>query len=457
MRWWLALLGAVAFFGPAAAPAAAQERERLDIRLFARVPDPGQPEPIAVATDGTVYVGTNQLGRGDAAAPSKVFAYSPDGALLREYVIEGQPLAEEHGIQGLAFDTDGRLYALDRSATPRVIVLDPATGRQHDYAAFRDVPPCSAGSTGDCSATFTDAPAAPDYAAFGPDGSLYVTDIEQALIWRVPRGGGAAEVWLTDPRLESIFGPNGIHFMPDGRTLLFAVTGSPPWAGGPPVSGRLYSLPVQSDGAPGELAEFWTSRPGDGPDGFAIAASGNVYVALAGASQIVLLSPQGAELGRAPATPVHNLQLEVPVDGPGSAAFHGDRVLVTNHSPILGNRGSWAVLDVFAGEPGLPLFRPQLDAPRAPASRPRIGVTVRPRTAVAGRRARFRFKVTVTEGAETRPVEGAVIRFAGRRTRTGETGRASVVKRFRRTGRYVATVRKRGLRSGTAVVRVRSR
>src|SRR5919106_6803445 len=122
LRRCAVLLAVIVLAGAAAAPGWAQERERLDIRLFARVPNPGQPEPIAVATDGTIYVGTNQIGRGDASAPSKVFAYSPEGALLREYVIEGQPLDEEHGIQGLAFDGDGLLYALDRSATPRVIV-----------------------------------------------------------------------------------------------------------------------------------------------------------------------------------------------------------------------------------------------------------------------------------------------------------------------------------------------
>src|SRR3954447_26686817 len=127
----------------AAIPTPVQARPKLDIGLFAKIGPPGQPEPVAIGPDGRVYVGTNQLGHGDADAPSRVFAYSHRGRLLREYELRGQPLDEEHGIQGLAFDGRGLLYALDRSAKPRVVIIDPRTGAQRDYASFRDVPPCT--------------------------------------------------------------------------------------------------------------------------------------------------------------------------------------------------------------------------------------------------------------------------------------------------------------------------
>jgi sugar lactone lactonase YvrE len=437
--------------------APAEARDRLDIRLFARVGNPGQPEPIAIGPDGLVYVGTNQLERGDRGAPSRVFVYSPLGRLVRQYVIRGQPLAEDHGIQGLAFDGSGLLYALDRSARPRVVLLDPITGDQRTYAVFHDVPPCSASRTADCSATVTDAEAEPDYAAFGPDGSLYVTDIEQALIWRVPRGGGVAQVWFTHPDFENIFGPNGIHFQPDGRTLLLAVTATSP-ATGDATSGALYTLAVLPDGRPGELRQLWRSRPFDGPDGFAIARSGNVYVALAGASQIALLSPAGQELARAPASPVANMALEVPVDAPGSAAFLGQRVLVTNHSAVAGNPSSWAVLDVWAGEEGLPLFYPRVRParPRAPAGRrrtPAIRLSVVPRRVRRGRFQRFHFRATVPVPRGSYPVAGAVISFFGRRVRTNRFGRASVRVRLGRLVRYTVVARRPGLRLGRAFVR----
>lgn len=348
----LALLFALA---PCAALA---QRAPLDIQLFTRVGPPGQPEGIAVDLDGTVYVGTHSWPGSTSTAPSKLFAYAPDATLLRETTIEGQQVDETHGILAMAFDGEGFLYILDR-APARVIRLDPATGAQTTYATFRDVAPCATGGTpGDCSAGLLDLGAFPDYPVFAPDGTLYVTDLEQALLWRVPPGGGPASVWFTDARLEGAFGPNGIQFLADGQTLLFAQTGSQPPGTTDPGTGALYTLPVLPDGSPGELSLFWEGLPVDGPDGFAIAQSGNVYVALAGANQLLVLSPAGAELARVPETPADNAQLEVPFDTPASVAFAGESVLVTNQSFFTGNPDSWAVFDVFAGETGLPLHRP---------------------------------------------------------------------------------------------------
>jgi sugar lactone lactonase YvrE len=339
------------------APSALASRAPLDIRIFARVPNPGQPEPVAVGPDGRVYVGTNQQDHGASSSPSEIFVFSKRGHLHRRTIaLRRQRLDQPHGIQGLAFDGRDRLYALDRSATPRVVRVNLDTGRQRDYARFRDVPSCSPGQSQDCSATAADLPAAPDYAAFAPDGSLYVTDIDQALIWRVPPRGGRPRVWFTDPLLESAFGPNGIQLLSDGRTLVFADTLASQSSGHFP-SGILYTLRIGANGDPGPLTELWVSRPADGPDGFAIAGSGRIYVALAGANQIAVISPEGDEVARVPATPEDNLALDVPLDGPASVAFRGRRLLITNQS-LGGNPSSWAVFDVFAGERGLPLFYP---------------------------------------------------------------------------------------------------
>src|ERR1041384_2531847 len=45
--------------------------------------------------------------------------------------------------------------------------------------------------------------------AFDKKGNLYVTDSFQATIWRVPPGGGTAQVWYQSPIVAGIFGPNG--------------------------------------------------------------------------------------------------------------------------------------------------------------------------------------------------------------------------------------------------------
>ena len=420
---------AIGAFLIAAAPAPAQDRGPLDIRVFAKVGQPGQPEPIAVGPDDRVYVGTNQLGHGDARAPSKVFSYSTGGDLTGEYEIAGQPLDRNHGIQGLVFDADGLLYALDRSADPRVLVIDPATREQRVYATFRDVPPCgpAPGTRGeDCSDTRQDGPAGPDYATFSPTGELYVSDIDQGLIWKVPKGGGPASVWLTDARLESVYGPNGIQFMADGRTLLFANTASNPGAGNA-STGRLYTVPVQPDGSPGPLTQVWESRPLDAPDGIAIAQSGNVYVALAGSSQVLVLSPRFQELARTPRDPAANESEEIPLDGPGSLAFLGERVLVSNHSPIRGDPQSWAILDVFAGEPGLALHYPRI-------SQPRLELRVRRGRGMSRKRMRLIVSVTRHLASRVVPVEGAVVRAPGARARTNARGMAKlrVSRRLRR-------------------------
>lgn len=348
---------ALALAIPASAGAA---RQPLDIRVFARVPEPGQPEPVVVGPHHRrIFVGTNQQGKGDADAPSRIFVYTREGRLARSFALRGQDLSQDHGIQGLAFDREGRLYVLDRSATPRVVRINLRTGRQRSYAMFRDVPPCTEPGARNCSATVNDAAAVPDYPAFDRRGRLYVTDLEQALIWRVPKGGGRPTVWLTDPRLESIFGPNGIQFI-SPRTILFASTATSP-STGDPAAGALFKVRLRRDGRPGPLRQFWRSRPFDGPDGFAVGRSGKVYLALAGANQIAVISTRGTELARVPATPLENQAMDVPLDGPASVAFLGRRLLVTNQTDPLagtGNPDHWVVFDVFAGERGLPLYRP---------------------------------------------------------------------------------------------------
>lgn len=347
------------------ASAQAQSRPLYDVDLFARVPAPGSPEGIAIDDRGLVYVGTSPKEGGPLGArrPSKVFTFDGAGNLIREYLISGQDLDEPfYGLLGMAFDRDGFLYAVD-AAPPRIIRLDPRSGAQTDYARFADVPPCPpGGGAGDCSDTDLDMAALPDYPVFAPDGTMYVTDLNQALIWRVPPGGGEAKVWFTDPGFETLFGPNGIQFLADGTTLLVVLsTQSNPAS---PVQRQpgLYELPVHPDGSPGSLTQRWVAAPSDVPDGFALAQSGNAYVPLAGTTgnSVAVVAPDGTEIARAPPTAADNLLLEVPFDQPASAAFLGERVLVTNHALFSRNPNSYAVLDVFAGEPGLPLFRPSL-------------------------------------------------------------------------------------------------
>jgi hypothetical protein len=88
---------------------------------------------------------------------------------------------------------------------------------------------------------------------------------------------------------------------------------------------------------------------------------------------------------------------------------------------------------------------------------PRIRLAVQPRTTLVARRTRFRFRATYSGRGAIRPMRGATIRFAGRRTRTDKTGRATITARLRHPGLRRVTATKRGFTSTTRHVRVHRR
>jgi sugar lactone lactonase YvrE len=329
--------------------------------VLAHVPPPGYPALSLVAPDRTIYVGTFTNASGNANGPAHLYAYSPEGLMLRDWTIQGENPDGNNGIQVAAQDANGVLYLLDQQP-PRVLAFNPHTGTQTTYATFADVPSCPpGGATGDCSDTVMDNPPEPDYAAWGTDGSLFVTDYTQGLIWRVPPHGGKAKVWFTDPQLDgTMFGPAQITMLSDHHTLMLDTSAGGATSVGNPTSGKLYTLPIKSDGSPGTLKKVWESGPGEGPDGFALAQSGNVYMALVGpgTNQLVEISPDGKELGRAPANPIANATMPVPFDEPSSVQFDGERMIVTNDAYFSGDQTHWVLFDVWAGEPGAPVYVP---------------------------------------------------------------------------------------------------
>jgi sugar lactone lactonase YvrE len=429
------------------------------------VPSPGYPALSLVdPTSKRIYVGTFTSASGEDTGPSKVFAFAPDGQLERTFTIEGQTPGSAHGVQVGAIDTANRLYLLDQHPA-RVLTLNVKTGKQFTYATFKDVPPCLPGaSTGDCSATTTDNEPEPDYAAWGTDGSLYVTDYTQGLVWRVPPGGGEAKIWLTDPLLDgSEFGPAGIVLRPDHKSLLISTSAGPVVGAGDPTTGKLYSVPIEANGKPGALKQIWESGPREGPDGFALAASGNVYMALVGpgANQLVLIDPDGKEIARTPESPTANQQMEVPFDSPSSVEFDGQRLIVTNDAYFSGDQSHMVLFDVFAGEPGEPVFVPGATqpSPEVVRSKKRYSLTVTPRRVKSGHKRRFRFRAHVRDSAGKRPLPRATVIFARHRVRTDARGVAVVKARLHNRGRRLARLLLPGKRRtvAKAYVRVRRR
>jgi sugar lactone lactonase YvrE len=345
-------------------PAAAQQRPFGDTQVFARVGQPGQPEGIAVDSRGRVYVGTNNRGKG-GPGPSKIFRYSSAGRLEREYTIAGQNLEGEHGVLGIALDAAERLYVMDYDP-PRVLRIDPESGRQETYATLPNLPPCGPGTAPDgaCEPGAQDTTPWGNVGVFDAAGNLYATDLHQATIWKIPPGGGVARAWHQSADYQSVFSLNGIQFDRRDGSLVYVLTGA--FDPASPARGRIYRLAVNPDGTPGARSVVAETLPGEGPDGLALGESGRIYVPLVTSSHILVLEPDGTEVARTP-DPVSNRRQQIPYDAPASAAFRGTSILVTNHSYFTANPDSWAVLDMETNELGMALYKPVIQGARPPA------------------------------------------------------------------------------------------
>jgi sugar lactone lactonase YvrE len=430
----------VAAFSIAATTAPAADPAKGGLTRFATVPDPGSPEPVLIAPDDSVYTATLNAESGDTSAPSKVFHFDQFGKLIQQWTINGQDLSQEHGLTGMAMDAEGRLY-IGSIAPPEVVRLDPKTGDQSVYAQLRDVPTCSATVTVDCSKSVRDLKPWPDYLVFTPDGTLYETDSLQALIWRIPKGGGKGAVWFSDDRLQSLtgppgFGPSALKLMPDLHTLIFS-TVEGPTGDGDPTAGRLWKLPIRADGKPGELKEFYVAQSADAPGGIAFAKSGTIYVNLTGSSQIAQLDQNGKEVARFP-DPVTNATSSPTLDGPIDVAYHGDSLLVANSAYVSNSSQNWALIDVYVGEPGISTAqRPVLPGPLQ-----QLELTLLPHSVRAGRQTTFSFVVS----ANGAPIAGARVRIARTRATTDKRGRATLTIVVHHRGGHIASVRKPGYR-----------
>lgn len=337
--------------------AAASSRPFGDARIFAPVPSPGNPEGL-VLNGKTVFTGTTTDAFELATRvkqPSKLFAFARDSGELRYSIgIKGEDVspasARIHGIAGLAFDADDRLYASDVQQGILRFELGRDERRQELYATLPDLPPCAVTVAGSaCSPTLDDRPPLGNDIVFDRSGHLYVSDSWQATVFRVPRGGGEAEVWFQDSRLDGAFGANGIRLSPDGTELLLAVTEDKQGVG------RVYRLPLAERPTAADLREV-ASWPLGGADGIAFGASGKLYVVLGSSNEISILRPEGGgfrEEARLSSGLLHN---------PASPAFNdaSRSLLVTNHAFSDPDPSHSTIVDLFVNDQGAPLVRPSI-------------------------------------------------------------------------------------------------
>lgn len=349
----------------AGAPATAIVRPPGDVQVLALIPPPGYPA-LPHEMGGHIFEGTYDNPQGSSLR-SRVFEYTPGGELLNSWTVQGQDTSKAHGVQVAANDARGRLLLFDKTSG-RIIRLDPRTGAQEPYATVPDLPVCAAAPAGaPCSPESQDLPPFPDYGAWGPDGSLYVTDYDQGVIFRIPPGGGPAKVWLSDPRLDGgMFGTACILLLPDHRTLLFdqASNGDPLSGAANPSTGKLYEVPIQAGGRPGPIKQLWESGPAEAPDGCALSRSGHIYIAMAGSTnQLVELDSGGRELRRFGQAYTGANNSPIPFDTPSGLAYVGTDLVVANQAYIDGNTANMALLNVETAEPGARVFVPGTPGP----------------------------------------------------------------------------------------------
>jgi hypothetical protein len=179
----------------------------------------------------------------------------------------------------------------------------------------------------------------------------------------------------------------------------------------------------------------------------AFGRSGRLYVDLAGANQVAMISRTGQTLARSP-SPVNNTTQRVPFDSPLGMAFQGDRLLIANSAFLSGSSSSWAVLTFAVGERGVAQPHPDLGQ----GAEPSLKLVARPARAEVGRPTQFLFTVSSMGGG--RHVRGALITFAGNAVRTDRAGRAAIVITPRQTGRLLARAVSPGYFGAHAAVRV---
>jgi gluconolactonase len=259
------------------------------------------PEGVAVDKRGDIWCG-GELGQ--------IYRISDDGTTL-------EVMASTGGfILGIAFDQRGLLYACDLKHKC-VFRFDPES---NDLTTFASGEPHRAMNI-------------PNWPVVDAARNvLYVSDSYDARehgpgIWRFDLDTGDGTLWYDQPLSFA----NGMALTGDGTTILVAET----------FGHRISSIPVNPDGTAGER-ETVVDLGEALPDGLAVDAEGNVYIACYEPSQIMRLRPT-SELETFVSDPTAHTLCH-----PTNCAFRGDQLFIAN-------LGRWHITTMTTDAPGLQL------------------------------------------------------------------------------------------------------
>lgn len=271
------LLGAAMIAGGChAAPRIAGDIPIADTRVF--------PENIAAGPDGTLWIGS--VGR------AAVYRALPNERTATPWIAPGA-----HGLKrvmGLYHDSSRNLlWVCDAGERPAdgskgkafIRTFDPTTG------APRNSYPFEAG--GGCNDL-----------TIAADGTVYVSDFENARIFRLRPGEKALTPWLADERLAAV---DGLAFLADG--MLYANTFR---------EGGLYRIPINAGGSPGSPVKLTVSQALERPDAMRAIGPDTLLVA-EGGGRISAITIRGDHA-------TVRIVREGLTDGPAAAVLVGDTV-----------------------------------------------------------------------------------------------------------------------------------
>ncbi len=222
--------------------------------------DKSQPESMSVAPDSTVYAGS-------ASSP---FVYRvKKGATTAETFADVSADGPGTFFFGQLVDTaSNTLWTCELVPTPGTQPVQRKTYlRGFDLSSGKDklkwqLP----GDNSTCN----------DF-SFGPDKALYISDTGNSRIYRLAAGATGATLFMENRLLNGI---DGLTFL-DGVLYANNVTFN-----------KLYRIPVDASGKPGNPVDIWMDAPVRGPDGMR-AANGKIFIAANGTGQIVSVAITG--------------------------------------------------------------------------------------------------------------------------------------------------------------------
>ena len=232
------------------------------------VPDKSFPESVTSTHDGTLYVGSFNLGG--------VQKIAPDGKI--EPFIKPGGGSSRSTLGVLADEKSGTLYVCSNDLSG-FGVASPGDGKGAWLKTFDLASGAPRGSF-----ALADPKSFCNDIVVGSDGTAFVTDSFVPIIYSLKPGGTALEVWATDPTLgpaKDGVGLDGIAIGADGN--LYVTTYIP---------AKLFEIAVRN-GKAGEVFELKTSRPLDHAD--AMRALGDGFLLIEGNGKLDRVAVKGKD------------------------------------------------------------------------------------------------------------------------------------------------------------------